>query len=33
MVCATVFVSPRFVLFFFTQRYLVEGLAFTGRKG
>lgn len=33
MACATVFVLPLFVLFFFTQRYFVEGVTFTGLKG
>lgn len=33
MACATVFVLPIFVLFFFTQRYFVEGVTFTGLKG
>ena len=33
MACATVFTIPLFVLFFFTQRYFVEGVTFTGLKG
>jgi len=33
MACATVFTVPLFVLFFFTQRYFVEGVTFTGLKG
>jgi len=33
MACATIFVLPLFVLFFFTQRYFVEGVTFTGLKG
>ncbi len=33
MACAVVFTIPLFVLFFFTQRYFVEGVTFTGLKG
>ncbi|GGJ57400.1 carbohydrate ABC transporter permease [Deinococcus roseus] len=33
MACATIFTLPLFVLFFFTQRYFVEGVTFTGIKG
>ncbi len=33
MACATIFTIPLFVLFFFTQRYFVEGVTFTGLKG
>lgn len=33
MACATVFMVPLFVLFFFTQRYFVEGVTFSGIKG
>lgn len=33
MACATIFTVPLFVLFFFTQRYFVEGVTFSGIKG
>ena len=33
MAAATVVIAPVLILFFFAQRYFIEGIALTGTKG